>query len=161
MPLNIDIQQILLHMLNFVILFAALWFLLYKPVKKFIDDREAAYKKTSDEAEAKMKKADEALSGLSAALAEKEEEAARERTRILASAQAAYQEKLDEAQKRADRIVEDARAEADTIRQKAVRRSSRDISELAVESVEKAVMSSAEEAFETFLSTVEKEQSNE
>ena len=32
MPLNIDWQQILLHLLNFAILFAGLWLLLYKPV---------------------------------------------------------------------------------------------------------------------------------
>lgn len=34
MPLNMDWQQILLHLLNFVILFAILYFLLYEPVKK-------------------------------------------------------------------------------------------------------------------------------
>lgn len=161
MPLNIDIQQILLHMLNFVILFAALWFLLYKPVKKFMDDREASYKKASDEAGEKMKKADDALAGLDGALEEKKKQAEAERTALLASAQTACKEKLDEAEKRAEQIVSDARAEAEAIRKKAVSQSSRDISELAVESVEKAVMASAEEAFETFLNTVEKEQNHE
>ena len=39
MPLNIDWQQILLHLLNFVILFAGRWLLLYKPVKKFMNGR--------------------------------------------------------------------------------------------------------------------------
>ena len=34
LPLNIDIQQILLHMLNFVILAGGLYFILYAPVKK-------------------------------------------------------------------------------------------------------------------------------
>ena len=36
MPLNIDWQQILLHLLNFVILAGGLYFLLYKPVKNFM-----------------------------------------------------------------------------------------------------------------------------
>ena len=40
LPLNIDIQQILLHLLNFTILFAGLYFILYKPVRKFMDARE-------------------------------------------------------------------------------------------------------------------------
>ena len=40
-PLNIDWQQILLHVLNFVILFGGLYFLLYKPVKNFMAKREA------------------------------------------------------------------------------------------------------------------------
>ena len=41
MPLNINLQQILLHALNFVILFGAMYFLLYKPVKSFMDSRKA------------------------------------------------------------------------------------------------------------------------
>ena len=44
-PLNIDWQQILLHLLNFVILFAGLYLLLYKPIKAFIQKRKAHYEK--------------------------------------------------------------------------------------------------------------------
>ena len=51
MPLNIDWQQILLHLLNFVILFAGLWLLLYKPVRKFMQNRREHYEKTDAEAE--------------------------------------------------------------------------------------------------------------
>ena len=43
MPLNIDWQQILLHLLNFLILFAGLYFILYKPVKKFMKKRADGY----------------------------------------------------------------------------------------------------------------------
>ena len=39
MPLNINFQQVFLHMLNFALLFGAMYFLLYKPVKKFMDSR--------------------------------------------------------------------------------------------------------------------------
>jgi F-type H+-transporting ATPase subunit b len=39
-PLNIDWQQILLHLFNFTILFGALYILLYKPVKDFMAQRE-------------------------------------------------------------------------------------------------------------------------
>ena len=39
LPLNIDFQQILLHLLNFVILAGGLYLLLYKPVNKFIKKR--------------------------------------------------------------------------------------------------------------------------
>ena len=42
-PLNIDWQQILLHLFNFTILFGALYILLYKPVKDFMAKREAHY----------------------------------------------------------------------------------------------------------------------
>ena len=43
MPLNIDWQQILLHLLNFLILAVGLYFILYKPVKKFMKKREDDY----------------------------------------------------------------------------------------------------------------------
>ena len=43
LPLNIDLQQIFLHMLNFVILVGGLYFILYAPVKKFMDQRTAHY----------------------------------------------------------------------------------------------------------------------
>ena len=42
-PLNIDWQQILLHLLNFAILAGGLYLLLYKPVKAFMEQRQAYY----------------------------------------------------------------------------------------------------------------------
>jgi len=42
MPLNINLQQILLFALNFVILFGAMYFLLYKPVKSFYGQPQGA-----------------------------------------------------------------------------------------------------------------------
>lgn len=44
MPLNIDLQQILLHWMNLAILTGGLYFLLYKPVKDFMAKREAHYR---------------------------------------------------------------------------------------------------------------------
>ena len=49
-PLNIDWQQILLHLMNFVILAGGLYFLLYKPVKAFMDKRAAYYQERADQA---------------------------------------------------------------------------------------------------------------
>lgn len=40
MPLNIDLLQILLHILNFLILAGGLTFLLFKPVSKFLEERQ-------------------------------------------------------------------------------------------------------------------------
>ena len=53
-PLNIDWQQILLHLLNFAILAGGLYFLLYKPVKDFMDKRTAYYKEMDDQANARL-----------------------------------------------------------------------------------------------------------
>ena len=58
-PLNIDLQQILLHLLNFTILAFGLYFLLYKPVKDFMAKREAHYAAMDAEAEEHLAKAKE------------------------------------------------------------------------------------------------------
>ena len=50
-PLNIDWQQILLHALNLVILVGGLYALLFKPVKKFMDQRTENYQKMKADAE--------------------------------------------------------------------------------------------------------------
>lgn len=43
MPLNIDFFQVLLHMLNFVILAGGLTFLLFKPVNRFLQQRQEQF----------------------------------------------------------------------------------------------------------------------
>lgn len=43
LPLNIDWQQILLHLLSFLILAVGLTFLIYRPVKKFLDNRKKRF----------------------------------------------------------------------------------------------------------------------
>ena len=50
-PLNIDWQQILLHLFNFVLLAGGLYLLLYRPVKDFMKKREDHYAQMAQEAE--------------------------------------------------------------------------------------------------------------
>ena len=57
MPLNIDWQQILLHALNLVILIAGLYLLLFKPVKRFMDERTQKYQSMADDAAEKTRQA--------------------------------------------------------------------------------------------------------
>lgn len=58
-PLNIDWQQILLHLFNFAILAGGLYLLLYKPVKQFMEQREADYRKAHDAAQAAQAQAEQ------------------------------------------------------------------------------------------------------
>ena len=57
MPLNIDWQQILLHWMNLAILIGGLYFLLYKPVKDFMEKREAHYRELDRQAAGKLEEA--------------------------------------------------------------------------------------------------------
>ena len=56
-PLNIDWQQIILHLLNFAILAGGLYFLLYRPVRKFMDQREEHYRQMETEAQQRLDQA--------------------------------------------------------------------------------------------------------
>ena len=58
LPLNIDLQQILLHLFNFTILFGALYILLYKPVRDFMAKREGYYADMDSRAETALKEAE-------------------------------------------------------------------------------------------------------
>ena len=97
-PLNIDIQQILLHFMNFAILFLVLYFVLYKPVKKFMAKREEYYAQMDKDAQ-------ENLSAAEATKADKIIEDARktseaERDRIIGEAQDEIQNLAIEAAKK-------------------------------------------------------------
>ena len=60
-PLNIDWQQIILHLLNFAILAGGLYFLLYHPVRKFMDQREEHYRQMENEAQQRLDQAKAAV----------------------------------------------------------------------------------------------------
>ncbi len=96
--------SILLHTLNALILFVALYFLLYKPVKQFLDRRNAEVAKT-------MQDADETLARSQAEYAkalEKNRGAQDEVQQILKTG-------AQQANDRAQAILNDARAQADEI----------------------------------------------
>ena len=79
MPLNINLQQILLHALNFVILFGALYFLLYRPVKTYMDGRRAHYAKLDEDAKSALAAAEQTKETYAAQLKAADEEIARVR----------------------------------------------------------------------------------
>ena len=75
-PLNIDWQQILLHLLNFVILAGGLYLLLYKPVKAFMDKRTAYYRDQDAQAAKALADAEQTAAGLGACRANAQQDAA-------------------------------------------------------------------------------------
>ena len=113
MPLNIDWQQILLHLFNFIILAAGLTFLLFKPVKKFMSARAEKYKKaaddytrTVDETEVLEKERQVKISMLDSELAEREKQAA-------AMAENTKNRIISNAEAEADKIIVNGRRQAE------------------------------------------------
>ena len=87
-PLNLDWQQILLHLMNFVILFAILYFLLYKPVRNFMDKRKAAYQEMDDQANQNKQEAEELKAQYEQQLASADAEIAEKKQAAITAAEA-------------------------------------------------------------------------
>lgn len=151
MPLNIDIQQILLHMLNFVILFAVMYFVLYKPVKAFIDKRDEYFRELEDKAK---KDLDEAA----AAKDEYEEKlrgAAEEIRTMKAEAQKDSREDADkirsDAKKEAKEILNVAKLKAEHDTEVMIKNANSEICELAQQAAGKFVIENTSDAYDSFI----------
>ena len=156
-PLNIDWQQILLHLLNFVVLFAILYFLLYDPVKKFMDKRCEHYKSMDDEAKLNLQKAEE----LKNEYLEKLHSADREIEEKKQEANKALSEKnaqsLLSAKKEADKIVSDAYEKAEGERKKILERAQNEIADMIAGAAENIVSStSTSDAYDSFLNSAKR-----
>ena len=157
-PLNIDWQQILLHLMNFVILAGGLYFLLYKPVKAFMDKRAAYYQEQADQA---AQTAQQLKADYEARLSAADDEIREEKKQAQKDAAAAAQQQLDAARAEAEKIVSDAQAMAERSREKIVRQAGQDVKDLAAEATEKLVLQSGGDAFDQFLDLAEKEAQHE
>ncbi|MBR6917368.1 MAG: ATP synthase F0 subunit B [Clostridia bacterium] len=142
-PLNIDLTQILLHMLNFVILFGALTLILYKPVMKFLKERRAHYeelekinKERTAECERLKAEYEEKLKSVD----EKASEARREAEALAAENAKRY---IEKAQIRAGEIVKAAEEEAEARKAHTLESAQTEIGELVLSAAQKLMNDSA------------------
>ncbi len=152
-PLNIDYQQILLHWMNLAILTGGLYFLLFKPVKQFMQKREAYYKDLDAQADAKLAEAEQIKAEYQAKLNGAAEEIHQARVKAQQAIQQSTEEQLAQAQTQAAQIVAQAQAEAEHSRERALRESQRELKELAAEATRKLALQS--DPFEQFLDLTE------
>ncbi len=156
MPLNIDIQQIFLHLLNFTILFAILYYLLYMPVKNFMAKREAHYADMDKEAAAHLESAKQDKETYSALRASADEEILKQKEKARREMDDLYARKVHQAEEEAARIIADARQEAAREKNNIINSAQAEISQMVTAATEKIVLqSSASEAFEQFLDAAE------
>ena len=155
LPLNIDFQQVFLHMFNFVILTGGMYFLLYKPVKDFMDKRKAYYEGLEQETKEKMSEAgllkekyEQQLSGAQQEIAQKKAEAAREIER-------SKENELSMAKKEAQEILDNARVQGEKEKERIVAEAQGEIAELAAAATKKLLYASQSDAFDGFLSSAE------
>lgn len=152
MPLNIDFQQILLHLFNFAILFAILYFLLYKPVKQFMDRRTDYYKKLDDQARANLAESENTKAAYAQKLSAVEEEIAESKAVARKEQESAKAAKIKQAEEEAAKIVADARILAEKERAKLLKEAQGEITKLVTDAAEKIISGgSTSDAFDQFL----------
>lgn len=154
-PLNIDWQQILLHLFNFAILTGGLYLLLYKPVKGFMDKRIAYYKLMDDEAKAALEKAKQMEAAYKEQLVQADAEISQNRAKAAIKAEQAVDEQIKSAKKQAEKIIIDAQESAKKEREKILAESQQDIARLAADAAEKIVNESLDSVCDQFLAVAE------
>lgn len=160
MPLNIDIMQILLHMLNFVILAGALGLLVYKPVAKFLAARRekiagevSACEKTAAENEALREEYEQRLRDAEKQTAEIRANAEKEAAQIAAAT-------INAANEKAAQIIAAAEQEAEDRKKHILSSAQTEIEELIVGAAQKLLCDTASEArtgelYDAFLKTLQ------
>jgi F-type H+-transporting ATPase subunit b len=139
LPLNIDWQQILLHLFNFAILSLGLYLLLYKPVKSFMDKRAETIAKQAEDAKSKLDEAEALKLEYEKRLESADKEAADIKAKALEQAQSAADAKLTDAEKQKEKIISDAKAAAQRQKEKVLEESKQEIIELAAQMAEKVL----------------------
>lgn len=136
---GIDLRLILIQVVNFGLLMAALTYLLYKPVLKTLSERQekiAQGVKDAEDAHKARLEASEEKKGIIAS-ANKEAEAMAVRAKEHAVVKA--DEIVAEAQKKAEQVVKDAALRSEEMKAQAQKESEAEIAKLAVLAAEKVL----------------------
>lgn len=142
-PLNIDWQQILLHLFNFVILAGGLYFLLYKPVRDFMDRRTAYYQSLDADTQKKLEEARKLEEAYQSRMADAEKEIREQKARVLREAEAKAEAVLEEAGKQKEQLMSDAVVAARREKERIVEDARVEIAELAVAAAAKILQDNA------------------
>ena len=159
MPLNIDLQQILLHWMNLAILTGGLYLLLYKPVKDFMTKREEHYRQLDEQAAEKLAQAERVQAEYQARLDGADEEIHQARARAQQAIQQSTEDQLAKARERARQIVAHAQMEAEHSRERVLRESQRELRKLAAQATKKLAFQA--DPFDQFLDLAEEEEHEE
>ncbi|MCM1568447.1 MAG: ATP synthase F0 subunit B [Roseburia sp.] len=155
LPLNIDLQQIFLHLFNFVILAGGLYLLLYKPVKDFMDKRAAYYENLDKEAKAKLEEAEQLNAVYREQLKEVDKEIAKNRAKAVKELQDQCDSELQTAKKQAAKLIANAQIEAEHERARILADTQKEIAGMAVAATKKLLYRSVTDTYDQFLAGAE------
>lgn len=138
-PLNIDWRQILLHLLNLVILFLILYFLLYNPVKKFMEKRKKYYEDRDAESNAKLAAATERKAKYDELLGKADEEIENKKRVAIADARTESEKILKSAEEKSAEVLRAATEKAEKIKKNAEDRAMEELSSVIADAAEKKI----------------------
>jgi len=161
LPLNIDWQQILLHLMNFVILCGGLYFLLYRPIQSFLAQREQRYTDREEETARLRAEAEAMRDEYADKLQRADAEIAARREQIERAAEQEAQLQLQQAQAQVKLILSRAETVSESRRHETVRDLHREAAALAMEAVKHLVLTDGEHALDRFLDAAESESEDE
>lgn len=160
-PLNIDWQQILLHLFNFAILAGGLYLLLYRPVKKFMEQRQNHYESMHQQAQQDREQAEklkaeyeDKLSQVEIAITQRKAEAEQELSQLRS-------QRVAEAKQEAEAILAKARESAKREQEELVSSASKELVDMAVTAAEKIALGADGDPYGQFLNLAERRTSHE
>ena len=159
--MNIDWQQILLHLFNFAILAGGLYLLLYKPVKNFMEKRTAYYQSMDDAAGEKLAHAEAMEAEYQKQLDQAEADISQLRSKAAKESELAAAAQLKKAQAESKKLLAAAQQSAQMERKKMLSEAREEIAQLAVEATQKLLKTDASKIYEDFLDAASKEQNHE
>jgi len=157
MPLNIDIQQIFLHLFNFTILFAALYFLLYQPVKSFMEKRSNYYDDLDRQSREKLEEAKQVRVDYEQKLTDADEEIRQRMEQAQKEAMDAAQAQIQDAKEQAAHILAKARAEAQAEQERTLAEARKEIADMVTAAAEKLILADTSAAYDQFLAAAGKD----
>ncbi|MGM9947013.1 ATP synthase F0 subunit B [Floccifex sp.] len=149
MPLNINFQQIFLHLFNFIILFGGLYILLYKPVVDFMNKREKYYANLEQEKEQALKEAMKSKAQYEKQLLSFNEEMAQNKAKAIKETEELVNSRIQSAKEEADKIVHEAYKNADLQHAKMIEETKEEITALVLETTRKVL--ETEDMYEEFV----------
>jgi F-type H+-transporting ATPase subunit b len=136
---GIDWRLLLVNVVNFAVLLFGLWYFMYGPIMRMLEERRQKVVKGVEDAEAAGRARQEIEGERSGVLAKAAQEADEALARARVAASARELELVEEAGRRAESIVSQAEAQAKESKAKAIAESRDEVAKLIVLGMEKAM----------------------
>jgi F-type H+-transporting ATPase subunit b len=144
-PLNIDWQQILLHLFNFAILAVGLYILLYKPVRDFMDKRKAYFEDIDNKANQKLTSAEKLNAEYEKRMTLVENEIEERKSDAVKEMEVYRENEIKKAEAETEMILRDAKAKAEEERNKIIESAKGEIADSVLFTAEKLIRKSIDE----------------